>query len=59
MLSTQTINDLHKVIDNIDARIAENKDVIDPKEMEYLIYQKIKIQQLIADMNHKESFFKG
>ncbi len=59
MLSTQTIIDLNNVIDNIDSRIELNKNKIDPKELDYLTYQKIKIQQLIDDIHHKQEFFKG
>lgn len=59
MLSMQTIKDLKGVIDNIDDRIASNSGKIDPKELEYLTYQKIKIQQLIDDIHHKEGYFKG
>lgn len=58
MLSMQTINDLHTVINNIDTRIENNKEV-HPKELEYLIYQKIKIQQLIDDLHYKENYFNG
>ncbi len=57
MLSKQTIDDLHTVIDNIDTRIEKNEEVINPKELEYLTYQKIKIQQLIDDLHYKESYF--
>ncbi|MDF2988887.1 MAG: hypothetical protein K0R50_4397 [Eubacterium sp.] len=59
MLSTQTIVDLNSVIDNIDSRIEQNKDKIDTKELDYLTYQKIKIQQLIDDIHHKQEFFNG
>ncbi len=58
MLSTQTIDDLNSVIDNIDTRIETNRHFIESKELEYLTYQKIKIQQLIDDMNHKINYFK-
>ena len=58
MLSTQTIDDLHSVIDNIDARVERNKGFIESKELEYLTYQKIKIQQLIDDMHQRKSYFK-
>lgn len=57
VFSVQTVNDLRDVINNIDTRIEKNKDFIDAKELEYLIYQKIKIQQLIDDLNYKESYF--
>lgn len=57
MLSMQTIDDLHTVIKNIDTRIEENKDVLHPKELEYLTYQKIKIQQLIDDLHYKVNYF--
>lgn len=57
MLSIQTINDLNTVIDNIDDRIKENMSVLDPKELEYLTYQKIKIQQLLDDLNYKKNYF--
>lgn len=32
-------------------------DVLNPKELEYLTYQKIKIQQLLDDLNFKENYF--
>lgn len=59
MIGIQTIDDLHSVIDNLDAKIEKNKSVIDSKELDYLIYQKIKIQQLIDDLNYKDNYFKG
>lgn len=58
MLSLQTVNDLRSLVNILDARIEKNKDIIDLKEVEYLTYQKIKIQQLIDDLYHKESYFK-
>lgn len=58
MLSTQTIEDLNSVINNIDTRIETNRGLVDSKELEYMTYQKIKIQQLIDDMHQKISFFK-
>ncbi|EMS72959.1 hypothetical protein [Ruminiclostridium cellobioparum] len=58
MLSLQTIKDLNEVINNIDNRIESNAGRINPKELEYLTYQKIKIQQLIDDIHHKEDYFK-
>lgn len=58
MLSKQTINDLNSVIANIDTRIEINRRFIESKELEHLTYQKIKIQQLIDDMNHKINYFK-
>ena len=59
MLSVETIKDLNEVINKIDNRIESNMGKIDSKELEYLTYQKIKIQQLIDDIRHKEDYFKG
>ncbi len=59
MLSVETIKDLNEVINKIDNRIESNTGKIDSKELEYLTYQKIKIQQLIDDIRHKEDYFKG
>ena len=59
MLSLDTINDLNEVINNIDDRINSNIGKIDSKELEYLTYQKIKIQQLIDDIHRNKSFFAG
>ncbi len=57
MLSLDTINDLNEVINNIDDRINSNMGKIESKELEYLTYQKIKIQQLIDDIHRNEGFF--
>lgn len=51
----QTVNDLHIVLDNIDSRI-ENS-TFSSEEVQYLMYQKIKVQQLIDDLNHRKEFF--
>ncbi len=59
MLSQDTINDLNEVINNIDDRINRFMGQIAPKELEYLAYQKIKIQQLIDDIHRNESYFTG
>ncbi len=56
MLCLDTINDLNEVINNIDNRINSNIGKIDSKELEYLTYQKIKIQQLIDDIHRNEGF---
>jgi len=53
----ETINDLNKVIDNIDNRINSNIGKISTKELEYLAYQKVKIQQLIDDIHRNKGFF--
>ncbi|GAA4653489.1 hypothetical protein GCM10023142_06270 [Anaerocolumna aminovalerica] len=52
----QTINDLQIVLNNIDSRIEKN-NTISSKELQYLMYQKIKIQQLIDDLNQKNDYF--
>lgn len=57
MLSMDTITDLNQVIDNIDNRINSNIGKINPKELEYLAYQKVKIQQLIDDIHRNKGFF--
>jgi len=57
MLSTQTVSDLLSVINNIDERIEQNKEFIDQKELDYMMYQKIKIQQLVDDIHHKKDYF--
>lgn len=57
MLSTQTVSDLVSVINNIEERIDRNKEAIDPKELDYLMYQKIKIQQLVDDIHHNKDYF--
>ena len=54
-MSEQTIYDLHIVLDNIDSRI-ENS-TISSEEQQYLMYQKIKIQQLIDDFNQRKEYF--
>ncbi|HEX2927780.1 MAG TPA: hypothetical protein VHP38_16225 [Ruminiclostridium sp.] len=59
MLSSQTITELNEVINKIDNRIDLNNGKIDSNELEYLTYQKIKIQQLIDDIHGKEAYFKG
>lgn len=55
-MSEQTVNDLHVVLDNIDSRI-EKSSTISSEELQYLMYQKIKIQQLIDDFNHRKEYF--
>ncbi|WP_129600397.1 hypothetical protein [Anaerophilus nitritogenes] len=57
MLSMQTINDLLELVNRLDIKIKQNKDAIDLHQLEYLTYQKIKILQLIDDLNCKESYF--
>ncbi len=52
----QTINDLHIVLDNIDSRIEKNS-TISSIELQYLMYQKIKIQQLIDDLSQRKEYF--
>jgi len=52
----QTINDLQIVLSNIDSRIEKNS-TISSEELQYLMYQKIKIQQLIDDLNQKNDYF--
>jgi hypothetical protein len=52
----QTIKDLHTVLDNIDSRIEKNS-TISTIELQYLMYQKIKIQQLIDDLNQRKEYF--
>lgn len=52
----QTINDLQIVLRNIDSRIEKNS-TISSEELQYLMYQKIKIQQLIDDLNQKNDYF--
>jgi len=54
-MSEQTINDLHIVIDNIDSRI--EKSTNNSEELQYLMYQKIKILQLIDDFNQRKDYF--
>ncbi|SHO43734.1 hypothetical protein [Anaerocolumna xylanovorans] len=54
-MSEQTINDLHIVLDNIDSRIEEG--TISTEELQYLMYQKIKILQLIDDFNQRKGYF--
>ncbi len=54
-MSEQTINDLHIVIDNIDSRI--KKSTNNSEELQYLMYQKIKILQLIDDFNQRKDYF--
>lgn len=54
-MSEQTINDLHIVLDNIDSRI--EKSANNNEELQYLMYQKIKILQLIDDFNQRKEFF--
>lgn len=54
-MSEQTINDLHIVLDNIDSRIEKN--TISNEELQYLMYQKIKILQLIDDFNQRKGYF--
>jgi hypothetical protein len=57
MLSTQTVSDLVSVINNIDERIEKSREFIDQKELDYLMYQKIKIQQLVDDIHYKRDYF--
>jgi flagellar biosynthesis/type III secretory pathway chaperone len=54
-MSEQTIKDLHIVIDSINSRI--EKSTISTKELQYLMYQKIKILQLIDDFNQRKVYF--
>lgn len=54
-MSEQTINELHIVLDNIDSRIEKN--TISSEELQYLMYQKIKILQLIDDFNQRKGYF--
>ncbi|BCJ98985.1 hypothetical protein [Anaerocolumna chitinilytica] len=54
-MSEQTINDLHIVLDNIDSRIEQNTS--SNEELQYLMYQKIKILQLIDDFNQRKGYF--
>ncbi len=54
-MSEQTIKDLNNVLDNIDSRI--EKSTISTKEQQYLIYQKVKILQLIDDFNQRKEYF--
>ncbi len=54
-MSEQTISDLHIVLDNIDSRI--EKSTISTEELQYLMYQKIKILQLIDDLNQRKEYF--
>lgn len=54
-MSEQTINDLHIVLDNIDARI--EKCTNNTEELQFLMYQKIKILQLIDDFNQRKEYF--
>jgi len=54
-MSEQTINDLHIVLDNIDARI--EKSTNNTEELQFLMYQKIKILQLIDDFKQRKEYF--
>ncbi len=54
-MSEQTINDLHIVLDNIDSRI--EKSTNNSEELQFLMYQKIKILQLIDDFNQRKEYF--
>jgi len=54
-MSEQTIKDLHMVLDKIDARIENSR--IDIKEQQYLMYQKVKILQLIDDFSQRKGYF--
>ena len=54
-MSEQTINDLHIVLDNIDTRIEKSKN--NTEDLQFLMYQKIKILQLIDDFNQRKGYF--
>lgn len=54
-MSEQTINDLHIVLDNIESRIENCTN--NTNELQYLMYQKIKILQLIDDLNQRKEYF--
>ncbi len=54
-MSEQTINDLHIVLDNIDTRIEKSKN--NTEDLQFLMYQKIKILQLIDDFNQRKDYF--
>jgi hypothetical protein len=55
-MSEQTVSDLHIVIDNINSRVEKNS-TISSEDLQYLMYQKIKIQQLIDDLNQSKEYF--
>lgn len=54
-MSEQTINDLLIVLSNVDSRIDKSTD--NTEELQYLVYQKIKILQLIDDFNQRKGYF--
>ncbi|WFR55808.1 hypothetical protein QA584_19615 [Anaerocolumna sp. AGMB13025] len=54
-MSEQTINDLLNVLSNVDSRI--DKSTENTEELQYLVYQKIKILQLIDDFNQRKGYF--